>query len=41
MDQNENTATALLEPLDDIEWGDEPDDLACGIENPDTCESCT
>ena len=24
----------------DIEWGDDDQDLACGVENPDVCESC-
>lgn len=24
---------------DDIDWGEEPE-LACGIENPEVCESC-
>lgn len=23
----------------DIDWGEEPE-LACGIENPEVCESC-
>jgi hypothetical protein len=24
----------------DIEWGDDDEVLACGVENPDVCESC-
>lgn len=27
--------------FDDIDWGEDADKLlACGIENPETCESC-
>ena len=26
---------------DDIDWGEEADEeIACGIENPESCESC-
>lgn len=26
---------------DGIDWGDDDEPLACGVENPDICESCT
>jgi hypothetical protein len=27
---------------EEIDWGDQSDEpIACGVENPDICESCT
>jgi len=27
--------------VETIDWGDESDEVVCGIENPESCESCT